>query len=403
MSVGDGGHGRFSWRGAGRVTSLAGRSTVAVVLHVERYADRAVSVDAAEPGDCRRCSDVTDGREPRWLDDAEQRRLARLPARQPAARGGPRPRPAAHGGAARAEYEIDLDARPSAPSRRLRMSELADLRRAVAQPAHPHRRPAGEARLGRAASPAPDDRRGVELRPHRRGGDRCRRWPARIAPACQRRDACRERSRPGRADAIGDPAHESADRAWPSRGRCRSVRPRPAVEPPTAPRDGAPARPTGVGDRLATMPGHDAHYPDDAPASAGAVRRARRAVTPGGVNSPVRAFRAVGGTPAVHGRAAAGPWLTDVDGREYVDLVCSWGPMILGHAHPEVRRGGARGGRRAGFVVRHARPSPRSRSPRRSSPASRRSSRCAWSPRGTEATMSADPAGPRVHRPRPWS
>jgi glutamate-1-semialdehyde 2,1-aminomutase len=58
-------------------------------------------------------------------------------------------------------------------------------------------------------------------------------------------------------------------------------------------------------------------------------------VTPGGVNSPVRAFRAVGGTPRfmVRGR---GPYLYDADGREYVDLVCSWGPMILGHAHPEV-------------------------------------------------------------------
>jgi glutamate-1-semialdehyde 2,1-aminomutase len=58
-------------------------------------------------------------------------------------------------------------------------------------------------------------------------------------------------------------------------------------------------------------------------------------VTPGGVNSPVRAFRAVGGTPRfmVSGR---GPYLTDADGREYVDLVCSWGPMVLGHAHPAV-------------------------------------------------------------------
>jgi glutamate-1-semialdehyde 2,1-aminomutase len=58
-------------------------------------------------------------------------------------------------------------------------------------------------------------------------------------------------------------------------------------------------------------------------------------VTPGGVNSPVRAFRAVGGTPRFMARAA-GPYLYDVDGNEYVDLVCSWGPMILGHAHPEV-------------------------------------------------------------------
>jgi glutamate-1-semialdehyde 2,1-aminomutase len=59
------------------------------------------------------------------------------------------------------------------------------------------------------------------------------------------------------------------------------------------------------------------------------------AVTPGGVNSPVRAFGAVGGTPRfmVSGH---GPYLVDADGREYVDLICSWGPLILGHAHPAV-------------------------------------------------------------------
>jgi glutamate-1-semialdehyde 2,1-aminomutase len=60
-----------------------------------------------------------------------------------------------------------------------------------------------------------------------------------------------------------------------------------------------------------------------------------REVTPGGVNSPVRAFGAVGGVPRFMVRGS-GPYLTDVDGREYVDLVCSWGPMILGHAHPAV-------------------------------------------------------------------
>jgi glutamate-1-semialdehyde 2,1-aminomutase len=58
-------------------------------------------------------------------------------------------------------------------------------------------------------------------------------------------------------------------------------------------------------------------------------------VTPGGVNSPVRAFGPVGGTPRFIERGL-GPYLFDVDGREYVDLVCSWGPMILGHAHPAV-------------------------------------------------------------------
>src|SRR6185437_16150323 len=60
-----------------------------------------------------------------------------------------------------------------------------------------------------------------------------------------------------------------------------------------------------------------------------------KAVAPGGVNSPVRAFGAVGGTP-VFMASGAGPYLTDVDGKQYVDLVCSWGPMILGHAHPAV-------------------------------------------------------------------
>jgi glutamate-1-semialdehyde 2,1-aminomutase len=58
-------------------------------------------------------------------------------------------------------------------------------------------------------------------------------------------------------------------------------------------------------------------------------------LTPGGVNSPVRAFGPVGGVPRFIDRAA-GPYLFDVDGRQYVDLICSWGPMILGHTHPAV-------------------------------------------------------------------
>jgi glutamate-1-semialdehyde 2,1-aminomutase len=59
------------------------------------------------------------------------------------------------------------------------------------------------------------------------------------------------------------------------------------------------------------------------------------AAIPGGVNSPVRAFTSVGGTPRFMA-SAQGPWLTDADGNRYVDLICSWGPMILGHAHPAV-------------------------------------------------------------------
>jgi glutamate-1-semialdehyde 2,1-aminomutase len=58
-------------------------------------------------------------------------------------------------------------------------------------------------------------------------------------------------------------------------------------------------------------------------------------VIPGGVNSPVRAFKAVGGTP-VFIREAAGAKVVDTDGNEYIDYVASWGPMILGHSRPEV-------------------------------------------------------------------
>ena len=75
--------------------------------------------------------------------------------------------------------------------------------------------------------------------------------------------------------------------------------------------------------------------PSDQPGSQALFERAR-AVIPGGVSSPVRAFNAVGGTPRFI-RSAAGAWLTDADGNELVDLVCSWGPMLLGHAHPEVQ------------------------------------------------------------------
>lgn len=70
------------------------------------------------------------------------------------------------------------------------------------------------------------------------------------------------------------------------------------------------------------------------PASQALFARAK-AVSPGGVNSPVRAFRAVGGTPRFMA-SGSGAFLTDVDGNRYVDLVSSWGPMLLGHAHPDV-------------------------------------------------------------------
>jgi glutamate-1-semialdehyde 2,1-aminomutase len=73
---------------------------------------------------------------------------------------------------------------------------------------------------------------------------------------------------------------------------------------------------------------------DRRPRSAELFARASM-LMPGGVNSPVRAFGSVGGNPVVMA-SGQGPYLTDVDGNRYVDLVCSWGPMILGHTHPAV-------------------------------------------------------------------
>ncbi|WP_067494456.1 glutamate-1-semialdehyde 2,1-aminomutase [Actinoplanes sp. TFC3] len=75
-------------------------------------------------------------------------------------------------------------------------------------------------------------------------------------------------------------------------------------------------------------------YSEDAPASQALFDRAKT-IIPGGVNSPVRAFRAVGGAPRFMERGT-GAWLFDADGRRYVDLVCSWGPLIHGQAHPEI-------------------------------------------------------------------
>jgi glutamate-1-semialdehyde 2,1-aminomutase len=83
----------------------------------------------------------------------------------------------------------------------------------------------------------------------------------------------------------------------------------------------------------------DNTFNTDSPAGAAGrdntIARAERAraVIPGGVNSPVRAFRSVGGEP-VFIASAKGPYLYDVDGKEYVDFVLSWGPMIAGHALP---------------------------------------------------------------------
>ncbi len=72
----------------------------------------------------------------------------------------------------------------------------------------------------------------------------------------------------------------------------------------------------------------------DSKSNAGLFARAQKSI-PGGVNSPVRAFRAVGGTPRFIARAQ-GPYMFDAEGRRYIDYIGSWGPMILGHGHPAV-------------------------------------------------------------------
>jgi glutamate-1-semialdehyde 2,1-aminomutase len=63
--------------------------------------------------------------------------------------------------------------------------------------------------------------------------------------------------------------------------------------------------------------------------------RQAQTLLPGGVDSPVRAFRAVGGQPLFIERGS-GAYLYDVDGNRYIDYVLSWGPLVLGHAHPQV-------------------------------------------------------------------
>jgi glutamate-1-semialdehyde 2,1-aminomutase len=81
-----------------------------------------------------------------------------------------------------------------------------------------------------------------------------------------------------------------------------------------------------------TAPAPGPHHP--LPRSHAAFARAKQ-VIPGGVNSPARAFGGVGGEPIFFARAD-GQWLTDIDGRTYLDYIGSWGPMILGHRHPRV-------------------------------------------------------------------
>jgi glutamate-1-semialdehyde 2,1-aminomutase len=100
--------------------------------------------------------------------------------------------------------------------------------------------------------------------------------------------------------------------------------------------------------------------------ASGLFSRARK-VIPGGVNSPVRAWGAVGADEPFFAARGEGPYLWDADGKRYVDWVMSWGPLVFGHADPEVVE-----------AVQEA----RSSWPRRSSTRCRPWSKCASSPPG---------------------
>src|SRR6185312_15451198 len=128
----------------------------------------------------------------------------------------------------------------------------------------------------------------------------------------------------------------------PSRRASRSAR--RCTPPPSSRRSGSCTSPTSTRTGNARTPregGRPGRMPDNgAVASLTDTRSAelyRRAVArlPGGVNSPVRAMRAIGRDPLFVDRGE-GAELIDVDGNRFVDYVCSWGPLIHGHAHPEV-------------------------------------------------------------------
>jgi glutamate-1-semialdehyde 2,1-aminomutase len=121
------------------------------------------------------------------------------------------------------------------------------------------------------------------------------------------------------------------------------------------------------------------------PRSAALVERAE-ALFPGGVNSPVRAFRAVGRSPLVLERGE-GPYVWDVDGRRYVDYIGAWGPAILGHAHPAIVEAVA-GSARNGFAFGATNPLEieLAETIRRAMPSMER---LRFTSSGTEAVMSA--------------
>ena len=199
--------------------------------------------------------------------------------------------------------------------------------------------------------------------------------PRRTSP-CGRRSrrgvGARSCSRPDRSGSLRCPeARSSRDRPRRSRApcdpqaRCRRTRSRSR----------RPSRPSLHHATRASLPRMAIQR------SQAIFERAKQ-VIPGGVNSPVRACRSVGADP-VFVAQGDGATITDVDGNRYIDLIGSWGPLILGHAHPRDPRRDRRGdGRRAPRSAR--RPRSRSGSPRRSATRIRRwrwCARCRRAPR----------------------
>ena len=247
---------------------------------------------------------MSSGGRTRWLT-AEQQRYWRTYLRADRQLREALDRDLAGHGLRLSEFEI-LAWVSESPNHQLRMSELAD-RVVQSRSRLTHTASRLEKRGWVVREPCPDDRRGVLLRLTDEG------WAQITAVAPVHLDSVRRHL----VDLLS-PAQFTA------LGEAMQV----LVDPPR--RRAGGKRPAGEGRARGVHPA----YRDRAPESEALMRRAQQ-VIPGGVNSPVRAFRAVGGTPRFV-REAVGPWLTDADGRRYVDLVGSWGPMILGHAHPDV-------------------------------------------------------------------
>ena len=325
--------------------------------------------------------------EPRWLSDSEQDHW-RAYLRGSRYLEEALDRDLQTHGLQLTEYEI-LSMLSESEGGRLRMSELADL--VVQSRSRLTHTAARLEKRGWVVRQCLSDRRGVSSCSPTRAGTGSTAWPRRTSRSVRRH--LLDVMAPDEFAALGVAMGKVRDAASGSTRRSsRKSAPRPssrktstcsatgaATTPRSWPASGAtpdPARRRACDNARVTSTHTDLpRTPSRLRPRPHLLERAQ-AVTPGGVNSPVRAFRAVGGTPRFMA-SASGPWLTDVDGRRYVDLIGSWGPMILGHAHPSVVDAVQAAATR-GFSFGTPGPRTRSRSRRRSSPGPRRS-RCAWS------------------------